>query len=187
MKILRNKLKALALADAIIEQEWQYRYFSYNSKWSEAEEMASMSDGCGGEWFLWLCGDFAGYKCMSPDDGKMPDLEHVKLEFPEAYKPFLNEPAFSIDHATCLWYLDNSSWCKFGLPVKGLINLEEIETWEAKDYHKWATDYYERKINLSDIKKLFNNQFSGELALKINPEIDLEQLKEDLSKIGINS
>jgi len=49
---LRKKMKSLALLDAIIEQEWQYRYFSYNSNWSDSEEMGSLRDGCGGEWFL---------------------------------------------------------------------------------------------------------------------------------------
>ena len=41
---LINKLKHLALLDAIIEPEWEYRYYSYNSHWSESEEMASLRD-----------------------------------------------------------------------------------------------------------------------------------------------
>jgi len=49
---LRKKMKSLALLDAIIEQEWEYRYFSYHSNWSDTEEKASLRDGSGGEWFL---------------------------------------------------------------------------------------------------------------------------------------
>ena len=99
---LRQKLKCLALADAILAEEWQYRYFSYNSKWSDTEEMASLRDGSGAEWFLWFSGQLAGYKCMSPEDGFMPALESVKATIPPEYKPFITEPAFSMDRATCI-------------------------------------------------------------------------------------
>ena len=42
---LRNKLKQLALLDAIIEPEWEYRYYSYNSNWSDTEEIAAVANG----------------------------------------------------------------------------------------------------------------------------------------------
>lgn len=37
---LRRLLQGLALLDAILEEEWQYRYYSYNSKWSDTEKWA---------------------------------------------------------------------------------------------------------------------------------------------------
>ena len=43
---LRELCKALAILDAMIEPEWQLRYFSFDIKWDEGEEMASMRDGC---------------------------------------------------------------------------------------------------------------------------------------------
>ena len=44
---LRKRMKILAVGDAVLSPEWEYRYFSYNSKWSDTEELASMRDGCG--------------------------------------------------------------------------------------------------------------------------------------------
>ncbi len=129
---IRKKMKILALADAIIEPEWQYRYFSYNSKWSDEEEMASLRDGCGGEWFLWLSGPFAGYKCLSPEDGLMPNLDGVKSHVPNGYSSFLSEPAFSMNLATCIWYWHDSKWFKHGLTVERLIDLEDIRKWTLK-------------------------------------------------------
>ena len=32
--------------------EWEYRYFSYNSKWDKSEEVASMKNGEGDEYYL---------------------------------------------------------------------------------------------------------------------------------------
>ncbi|KHD11346.1 hypothetical protein PN36_20455 [Candidatus Thiomargarita nelsonii] len=180
-------MKALALADAIIQPEWEYRYFSYNSKWSDTEEMGSFRDGSGGEWFFLSSGQFAGYKCLSPEDGIMPDLENVKSQFPSEYRSFITEPAFSMDLATCLWYLHESKWVKNGLTVKWIIDLAEITNWTAKDYHTWAVDYYERDFDVLDIDKLFENQFNEELAMKLNPEIDINKLRVELVEIGINS
>ena len=184
---ISQKLKILALADAIIEPEWEYRYFSYNSKWSDTEEMGSLRDGCGSEWFFWLSGNLAGYKCLSKDDGIIPDVESIKNKIPTEYNTFISEPAFSMDTSTCIWYLKESNWIKYGLDVTDLMNIDELKNWDARKYHSWAIDYYEREIDLNEVEKLFNNQFSEEIAKKLNPDIDLRELKVNVEEIGINS
>lgn len=85
---IRKKLKTLAAVEAIVCPDWEERYFSYNSKWSEREEMASMRDGCGAEWFAWFHQSLIAYKYFSPEDGAMKDLEKVKKAFPSEYKSF---------------------------------------------------------------------------------------------------
>jgi len=49
---LRRLAKSIAMLDAIISPEWEYRSYSYNSHWGQDEEMASMRNGCGDDWFL---------------------------------------------------------------------------------------------------------------------------------------
>ena len=165
---LRNKMKTLALADAILMPEWEYRYFSYNSKWSDTQEMGSLRDGSGNEWFLWLSGNLAGYKCLSLDDGIMSDIDSVKSTIPSQYKEFLDEPAFAMDKATCIWHLNDSEWVKHGLGVAHLIDVEQISEWTVEEYHSWATEYYETDSDITSLQKLFNNQFSEELAKQLN-------------------
>jgi len=184
---LRKKLKSLALLDAIIEQEWQYRYFSYNSKWTDTEEMGSLRDGCGGEWFLWISGSLAGYKCFSPEDGLMHDLQEAKSKAPGGYMEFISEPAFAMDSATCIWYLDGSDWVKYGKPINWLIGIEVAANWMPSDYHAWATEYYEREIDLPSIERIFNGEFSEEIAKKLNPEVEFNELLSELPEIGIGS
>ena len=184
---LRNQMKTLALADAVLSPEWEYRYFSYNSNWSDTEEMASMRDGCGNHWFLWLCGNLAGYKCLSLDDGIMSDIQGAKNRVPVQYKGFLDEPAFTMDEATCIWHLKESQWVKQGLRVQHLIDLEQISECTAGQYHSWATEYYETDIDITGVQKLFEKQFSKELARQLNPEVDLLQLKSEMAEIGINA
>ncbi|QDU05324.1 hypothetical protein V6x_50600 [Gimesia chilikensis] len=182
---LRTQLKTLALLDAIIEPEWAFRYFSFDSHWSDEEEVGSLRDGSGGQWFLWIKGDLAGYKCLSPDDGCMPDLEVVLRETPEAYQSFIREPAFSMDQATCIWFIQNSDCVRYGLPVQFLIDLETVSQWKAGDYLEWARDYYERDFDLGGIEKIFRGEFSTELAQTLNPQINLKDLQADLLEIGI--
>lgn len=51
-----NRLKALfqslATLDAIMSPEWEYRYYSFNSKWAKGEQMGSMRNGSGDELFV---------------------------------------------------------------------------------------------------------------------------------------
>jgi hypothetical protein len=37
---LIRQSKALAMLDAILSPEWEYRYYSFNSKWGPGEMMA---------------------------------------------------------------------------------------------------------------------------------------------------
>ena len=187
IKNLTNKLKSLALLDAIVEPEWEYRYFSYDSNWSDTEEMGSLRDGSGGQWFLWTSGHLAGYKCVSPEDGLIANLEEVKLQFPEVYKPFINEPAFTMDHATTIWYLTNNEWVKHGKSVKYLIGLDTISNWGPKEYISWASEYYEREIDLVAVQNIFAQEFSEKDAKLLNKKIDLINLEKEILEIGFNS
>ena len=107
---LKKKLKSLAIADAIIEPEWEYRYFSYNSQWGQNEEMASMRDGSGGHWFVLFEPDNVAYKCISPDDGFIDNFEEIEACLAEG-KTFdrialtLNEGGLDIAVATLRRYI----------------------------------------------------------------------------------
>jgi hypothetical protein len=48
---LRKLTQSLAMLDAIVSREWEYRYYSFNSRWSAGEQLASMRDGSGDGWF----------------------------------------------------------------------------------------------------------------------------------------
>lgn len=42
---LQTICKVISVLDAILSQEWEYRYYSYNNKWSENEEFFEIRDG----------------------------------------------------------------------------------------------------------------------------------------------
>ena len=51
-KELRRRCQVLAVLDAILCPEWEYRYFSFNSNWADGEMLASMRNGEGDDWLL---------------------------------------------------------------------------------------------------------------------------------------
>lgn len=51
-KALQNICKSIAVLDAIISQEWEYRYYSYNYQWGENEEFFEMRNGEGDQMLI---------------------------------------------------------------------------------------------------------------------------------------
>ena len=183
---LKNKLKYLALLDAIIEPEWEYRYYSYNSKWAENEEMSSLRDSCGGEWFILFFGDSVAFKCTSPVDGLAANFEELKGLVPIEYSSFLSESAFSMDSGTCIWYLENNRWVKLGVDITDLPNPDVINNMNTSDYCTFAENIYEIELDKDIVDSIFNGNFTLEMASKINQEVDLGNLKKDILEIGIS-
>ena len=121
IKTLRRLTKTLAMLDAIICPEWDSRYYSYNSKWGENEEMASMRNGCGDDWFLLFGANGAALKGFAHEHPLARDgsfAARIQQLVPSDFASFLREPAFKMDWATfCLWRRHtDSAWNVVSLP-----------------------------------------------------------------------
>ena len=181
---LKRKLKRLALLDAMIEQEWEYRYYSFDSAWSESEEMASLRDGSGGEWFVHFAGDNVAFKCTSPVDGIVEDFEKLKSSVPKRFTSFIHEPAFSMNIGSCIWYFENDSWVKLGVEIQDLPNPDAIVAMSAEDYCKYVESYHEKSIDPKLVQQILEGTFQETIAQQLNADIDLELLSSDLKQIG---
>src|SRR5438105_3956555 len=69
---LRRTLQSMAMLDAILCPEWEFRYYSFNAAWDAGEQMGSMRNGSGDNFFAhfspagcWLKG-FAHDYPLSP-------------------------------------------------------------------------------------------------------------------------
>ena len=112
---LRRITQSLAMLDAILSPEWDYRYYSFNSAWGPGEEMASMRNGSGDDWFLLLDHAGAALKGFAHELADSFLLsQNIQTQVPADFSSFLNEPAFSMQHATfCYWRKSgDSSWSK---------------------------------------------------------------------------
>src|SRR6185369_15285801 len=52
IELLRRLSQSMAMLDAILSPDWEYRYYSFNSNWAPDEMMASMRNGSGDEYFI---------------------------------------------------------------------------------------------------------------------------------------
>lgn len=197
---LRSLIQSVAMLDAILSPDWESRYYSFNSRWSDREQMGSMRDGCGDSFFAlfnssgcFLKG-FAHESPMSPS-GRQPEavwpgvLDSVPSEFSAALK----EPAFSVEDTTfCIWrrYSD-TSWQRgvIEFPTAadpdGSQTLLSILDGKPKTYKAWAEDYYERDVSLKAVKQVYAHEpLTEDLTQQLNAETSLDELAEDIEEIG---
>ncbi|MGF1862076.1 hypothetical protein [Photobacterium profundum] len=111
----------------------------------------------------------------------------MKDKVPRDYSIFINEPAFSMDMGSCIWFLNNDCWQKLGNSVSDLPNPETIHKMKAKDFCDFVDEIYEQEINCNLVAKIFDSKFEIEMASKINPNVDLTCLKEELLEIGLST
>jgi len=192
------------MLDAIIYQEWEYRYYSFNSKWFENEMMASMRNGQGNHYFiLFFNGGVAikGFDIHAPING-VTDKEFWKgqmKQMPKQFDSFLSESAFVAEKATFfIWRLDgDSQWQTLNLDSKSLDEMARANDFDGSKhlitimdgiphtYKKWADSYYESNFDLSIVEKIYCHEpLTKEIVETLNPEIDYEILIEDIEEIG---
>lgn len=191
---LRRITKSIATLDLILEPEWQYRYYSYNANWSADEEMASMRDGSGDEWFLlfhasgWAA--LKGFAHESPAAGVPGLSDALHRAVPDVYTVFAQEPAFRWDSTTfCLWCEGpDSAWehphAMHGLDT-GVDDLLGILGSGPEGYRAFVQEYYEREVPLSVVENVFNHQKIDDAMVKtLNPDVALGDVRGEIAKIG---
>jgi hypothetical protein len=109
---LREITRALGLLEEIVCDDWESQTYAFDPEWGEGEQMASMRDGSGNEWFLLFAP--AGLVLLGFDHEASPMSPYTRADrslwpglldgFPELLTPALSEPAFSPgDHTFCIW------------------------------------------------------------------------------------
>jgi hypothetical protein len=189
---LRRLLQALAMLDAILSPKWQCRYYSFDSRWSEGEQMSSMRDGCGDGFFALFnaAGCFLkGFAHEAP----MRDWPGVLDLVPAEFAGCLEESAFSMEDTTfCIWrrYSDES-WQRGAIEFPaggdpdGSASLLSPLDGRPENYQAWAEDYYERPVPLEAVRQVYANMpLTEKLVQELNPELTLEDLAADLEEIG---
>jgi hypothetical protein len=197
---LRKLTQSLAMLDAILSPEWEYRYYSFNSKWDDSEMMASMSNGSGDGYFILFDCHGAIMKGFDHESAMSPwSAEEEKTwpgifdDVPDEFQSFLSEPAFSIHETTfCVWrrYHD-SSWQvgRIDYPDEddpdGSEWMLSILDGRPSTYKEFAESYHEKSLNLDVIKRVYNHEpLTTEIVARLNDETTLESLIADIEQIA---
>jgi hypothetical protein len=196
-----NKItRALAMLDAIIQREWEYRYYSFNSKWSDNEEMASMRNGEGDGWYCVFSSAGIFLKGFDHESEMSPwsrEDEHVWSgvldNVPPVFQSCATEPAFSMGDTTyCIWReKSHSEWHVGNISFPGSDDPDgsawmlSILDGNPLTYKEWAEQYYERSINADAIKQIYEGApLTHKLVSALNPDIEFETVLPDAREIG---
>jgi len=166
IEALRQRCKALAMLDAMICPEWDYRYYSFNANWSTGEEMASMRNGQGDGWFLLFDKAGAALKGFAheSDVAKSDHAKRIQIEVPSIFSSFLSEPAFSMGDATfCYWRsVRAEEWSKVSAKDPesddGSTALLALLVDSAESYVEFASDYFEENISIERVRCVYSLQ-----------------------------
>lgn len=187
---VRRVAQSLAMLDAILSPEWEHRYYSFNSGWGAGEEMASMRNGSGDDWFMLFDSTGAAIKGFAHElaqDASLP--KNIQAQVPKDFSSFLSEPAFSMQNATfCYWRkADDECWSKVvsALADDGSDEMLALLVAGPSGYQEWAEDYFEVPVALDVVEAIFYHQPLNDSAIQLlNPDADLDFTYEQALEIG---
>lgn len=191
--LLEPLTRALATLDALLCDEWEYRYYSFNRRWAPGERMASMRDGCGDEWFLVFTPAGAFLKGLAHESTMAGALRPALIEgLPAGLAAQAEEPAFRMDETSYV------AWCEpGGRWQRGTLALPEgddpdgsashlaILGGDPADYVRYAAEYYEHDVPLDAVAAIYAGMpLDLPLLDRLRAPRTLEEVAEDLDEIG---
>ncbi len=209
---LRRLLKSMAVLDAILCRDWQFRFYSFNSHWSGGEQMGSMRNGHGDDFYAlfnsagcFLKG-FAHEASMSPyrDDGSREIWPEVIDSVPADFTACLREPAFNIQETTfCIWRRHGDAfWQRGGIefPVghdpDGSAKLLSSLDGKPETYREWAEWYFNKPFLTAEmVRPIYKHRpLTDELVSALTPDVQMdygesphltvEDFEDELREIG---
>ena len=201
--VLATRSRILAVLDAILSPDWEFRYFSFDSRWAPGEEMASMRNGSGDLYSIVFSAagafirGFAHESTMSPVRGGewWPGLVD---RVPEVFASCVAEAAFSrpgagLEATVCIWRQAGDDRWHTGdivLPDEDDPDgadwlFETLLDRTCASYLAFAEDYYETEIDKDAVAEIFDQSpLTDELVRRLNPDLRLADLASDLAEIG---
>ena len=192
-KKLKRACKAMAVLDAILSQDWFYRYYSYNSAWSENEEFFEMRNGEGDQLLILFKEEGTVINGFAREAAGV-DKDQLSDKLPPVFHEFIfGEPVHSAGTTFCVWKNGEDQWTT-GIAATSDDHSAELLSpldGEPVTYVKWAMDYFkgsykETGIPTELVTRIFNHEpLTKEMVLLIVDELeDWEQLIEDLEEIS---
>ncbi|MDB5932821.1 MAG: hypothetical protein JWQ01_165 [Massilia sp.] len=196
-RTLGNRAMALAMLDALICPEFQYRYFSFDAAWGDDEQMGAMRNGDGDHWFLHLSDNGAalkGFVQESPDGGARTMAREVQRRVPADFNSFLHEPSFAMDAVSYFYWRrsGDAAWSKVAHPdadlpywSDGSADYLSILLAPADCYYDYATDYFECKPPMASIEHIYSlAPLTPAIVKSLNPQLSMAEAQASAAAIG---
>ena len=182
---LKKILQSLAMLDAILMPEWEYRYFSFDAKWDTDEMMASMKNGEGDEYFILFNNAGAiGKEYIANLHLDNKKAQKVLNSIPKYFSNFINEEAFKIENLSfCFWNSHDAGW--ISKPISENLPYLKFLTGDTSLYRQWAEEYYEIELSEKVVQYIFEHKALNEDIIKsLNQNICYADIVDDIAEIG---
>lgn len=183
---LERICKGIATLDAMLMEEWQDRYYSFNHAWNTKakQRMASMRNGSGDEWFMVFEPAGVFFKAFWHEYPPYEDVTKLYDGLPTKLQPQLKEPAFSMEYVTFGGWHDGTKWTLRGNATGPMQEQLEILTGDPEKYRAYAASYFEVDVPPAAIAHvLAGEKLDAKLVKRITTERTLADLKSDLAEI----
>lgn len=199
---VRRISRALAMLDAVLSPEPEYRIYSFDAQWSPTDEAALMKSGTGDSYSIIFSPDGViaqGFDHESPiSPWQHPSNETwpgLFIGVPDELAPALDEPALTNDQGkrevtVCFWRTPADDRWQCG-PVEGVEKdgadwlFELLADGRPEAYLTFAEKYYEVALELGAIQHVYALMpLTEEIVTALNPEVLLKDLKDDIVEIG---
>ena len=193
---LVQRTKALAALDLILSPDWQYRYYSFNSNWASNEQMASMRDGCGDEWWIvfhkseWAALKGLGHESEAWSAHRDRLSNALRDVIPSELNGFAEEPAFRWDATSfAYFYVSKSEGWKRANDLAGFARDKDTGEEEllqplispAANYSRFAENYFETSVPIEIVDSIFSLQpITQDVVNRINADVDLADISTEL-------
>lgn len=196
-RLLAQRAMALALLDAIICPEVQYRYFTYDPAFAAGQHVAAMRNGEGDHWYLHLSGAGAiikGHVHDLPRGQARAMALHAQAQVPADFAALLHESAFMMDSVSfCYWRRSQDTlWRQLPHPdarlqhhYDGSADYLSILLASSTCYFSYASDYFECEPPLASIDHVYaHGPLTAALVRSLNPQMSLGDALDAAARIG---
>jgi hypothetical protein len=196
-RTLGNRAMALAMLDALICPEIQYRYFSFDAGWGKDAQMGAMRNGDGDHWFLHLSGGGAalkGYAQQVSGGDTRTMAREVQRRVPAEFNSFLHEPSFAMDAVSYFYWRrsGDAGWTKVAHPdadlpdwTDGSADYLSILLAPADCYYDYATDYFECEPPMASVEHIYSlAPLTPAIVKSLNPQLSMADAQASAAAIG---
>jgi hypothetical protein len=206
--VVRRWSQSLAVLDAIMSADWEYRYFSFDEEFGPGQALASMRNGEGDEYSITFTGDGAFLRGFDHESPLSPFIQTpptlwpgLLTGLPAALATMAEEPAFTLGGVptvtVALWRLAGDAQWHHGQIAYPRDAENEYADPDGSDwlfaqldgrgesYLHCASEYFDRQLPAEAITAVIEHRpLTAALVRALNPERSHHDLAADLNRIG---
>jgi hypothetical protein len=206
--VVRRWSQSLAVLDAIMCADWQYRYFSFDAEFAPGQALASMRNGSGDEYSITFSDQGAFLRGFDHESPLSPFIQTppalwpgILAGLPAALATTAEEPALTLRSVpmvtVALWRLDGDkqwhhgqiayldAWANEYADPDGSDWLFAQLDGRGESYVQYASEYFKRQLPAETVTAVIEHHpLTAALVRSLNPEWSHHDLTADLNRIG---